>query len=62
MPPALRAHIKFKYYDFRHMIYLNERDLPKLKQNISDLIDAAIKPQPSAKESNANPAAHSPAP
>jgi len=62
LPPALRAHIDFKYYDSGHMIYLNEQDLPKLKQNIADLIDAAIKPQPSAKESNANPAAHSPAP
>ena len=53
LPPALRAHIDFKYYDSGHMIYLNEQDLPKLKQNIADLIDAAIKPQPSAhKESD----------
>ena len=62
LPTVLRGHIDFKYYDSGHMIYLNEQDLPKLKQNIADLIDAAIKPQPSAKESNANPAAHSPAP
>ena len=62
LPPALRAHIDFKYYDSGHMIYLNEKDLPKLKQNIADLIDAAIQPHPSAKESDANPAAHSPAP
>lgn len=55
LPPSLRGHIDFKYYDSGHMIYLNEQDLPKLKQNIAGLIDSAVKPQPTAKESNANP-------
>ena len=50
LPPDLRSHIDFKYYDSGHMIYLNDQELPKLKDNISGLIDATTKPQGSAKE------------
>ena len=45
LPANLRSRIHFKYYDSGHMIYLNERDLPKLKGNIADLIDATTKPR-----------------
>jgi len=50
LPPDLRSHIDFKYYDSGHMIYLNDQELPKLKDNIAGLIDATTKPQGSAKE------------
>jgi carboxypeptidase C (cathepsin A) len=45
LPPALRSRLSFKYYDSGHMIYLNEQDLPKLKSNVADLIDATTKPR-----------------
>jgi hypothetical protein len=32
------------------MIYLNDQELPKLKDNIAGLIDATTKPQGSARE------------
>jgi carboxypeptidase C (cathepsin A) len=50
LPPDLRSHIDFKYYDSGHMIYLNDQELPNLKDNIAGLIDATTKPQGSAKE------------
>ena len=50
LPADLRSHIQFEYYDSGHMIYLNERELPKLKGNIAVLIDATTKPQGNAKE------------
>jgi carboxypeptidase C (cathepsin A) len=42
LPPELRNHIHFQYYDSGHMIYLNESALPKLKANIASFIDSAI--------------------
>jgi len=50
LPAELRSHIDFKYYDSGHMIYLNEQELPKLKDNIAGLIDATTKLQSGAKE------------
>ena len=50
LPTDLRTHIDFKYYYSGHMIYLNEGELTKLKDNISGLIDATTKPQRCAKE------------
>jgi carboxypeptidase C (cathepsin A) len=50
LPPELRSHVTFKYYDSGHMIYLNEKDLPKLKGNIAELIDSTTKPAAAAKE------------
>ncbi len=50
LPENLRSHITFKYYDSGHMIYLNEQELPKLKDNIAGLIDSTTKPQSGAKE------------
>jgi carboxypeptidase C (cathepsin A) len=50
LPATLRSHITFKYYDSGHMIYLNAQELPKLKDNIAGLIDAATKPLDSTKE------------
>jgi len=43
LPADLRSHIDFKYYDSGHMIYLNEQELPKLKDNIAGLMDATTK-------------------
>jgi carboxypeptidase C (cathepsin A) len=45
LPEKLRANIALKYYDSGHMIYLNEQELPKLKRNVADLIDATTKSQ-----------------
>jgi carboxypeptidase C (cathepsin A) len=50
LPATLRSHITFKYYDSGHMIYLNAQELPKLKDNIAALIDAATKTLDSTKE------------
>ena len=50
LPENLRSHITFKYYDSGHMIYLNEQELPKLKDNIGSLIAATAKPQAGPKE------------
>ena len=50
LPPSTRSHIESKYYDSGHMIYLNNQELPKLRENIAGLIDATTKPQGSAKE------------
>ena len=50
LPPNLRSHIGFKYYQSGHMIYLNAQELPKLKDNIAGLIGATAKPQDSTKE------------
>jgi carboxypeptidase C (cathepsin A) len=43
LPGKLRSHIAFKFYDSGHMIYLNEQELPKLKENVANLIDAGTK-------------------
>jgi carboxypeptidase C (cathepsin A) len=45
LPPELRRHIDFKYYDSGHMIYLNDQELLKLKDNIAELIEATTKSQ-----------------
>jgi carboxypeptidase C (cathepsin A) len=45
LPSDLRSHIDFKYYDSGHMIYLNDQELPKLKDNIASLMDGTIKTQ-----------------
>jgi carboxypeptidase C (cathepsin A) len=50
LPPELRSHVTFKYYDSGHMIYLNEKELPKLKGNIVELIDSTTKPVAPTKE------------
>lgn len=50
LPPDARSHIESKYYDSGHMIYLNDQELPKLKDNIAGLIDATTKPQRTVKE------------
>jgi carboxypeptidase C (cathepsin A) len=44
LPPDLRSRIGFKYYQSGHMIYLNEKELPRLKANIAGFIDEALKP------------------
>lgn len=44
LPPDLRSRIDFKYYQSGHMIYLNEKELPRLKGNIAAFIDEATKP------------------
>jgi len=44
LPPDLRSRIGFKYYQSGHMIYLNEKELPRLKSNIAAFIDEAMKP------------------
>ncbi len=54
LPASLRGHIAFKYYDSGHMIYLNEQELPKLKDNIEDLIETTLNPQHGTKESPGN--------
>lgn len=50
LPAELRDHVTFKYYDSGHMIYLNEKDLPKLKENIARLIDTTTKPGNAGKD------------
>ena len=45
LPPELHRHIDFKYYDSGHMIYLNDQELLKLKDNIAGLIEATTKSQ-----------------
>jgi carboxypeptidase C (cathepsin A) len=49
LPADLRSHIDFRYYDSGHMIYLNDQELPKLKSNIAELIEAA-NPQGGTKQ------------
>ena len=44
LPPDLRSRIGFKYYQSGHMIYLNEKELPRLKANVAAFIDEATKP------------------
>lgn len=44
LPADLRSRIEFQYYRSGHMIYLNEKELPRLKANISSFIDSATKP------------------
>jgi carboxypeptidase C (cathepsin A) len=44
LPPDLRSRIEFQYYRSGHMIYLNEKELPRLKSNIAAFIDEATKP------------------
>ena len=41
LPPDLRKRIEFQYYRSGHMIYLNEKELPRLKANIAAFIDEA---------------------
>jgi carboxypeptidase C (cathepsin A) len=40
----LRSRIEFQYYRSGHMIYLNEKELPRLKANVATFIDEATKP------------------
>ncbi|MFZ0786111.1 MAG: hypothetical protein WA369_14080 [Candidatus Acidiferrales bacterium] len=44
LPANLRSRIEFEYYHSGHMIYLNEKELPRLKANIAGFIDEAAKP------------------
>jgi carboxypeptidase C (cathepsin A) len=44
LPANLRSRIHFEYYESGHMIYLNEKELPNLKNNIANFIDSATKP------------------
>jgi carboxypeptidase C (cathepsin A) len=44
LPANLRSRIHFEYYPSGHMIYLNEKTLPTLKENIAAFIDSATKP------------------
>jgi carboxypeptidase C (cathepsin A) len=44
LPANLRSRIHFEYYESGHMIYLNEKELPNLKNNIAAFIDSATKP------------------
>jgi carboxypeptidase C (cathepsin A) len=39
----LRSRIHFEYYESGHMIYLNEKELPTLKNNIASFIDSATR-------------------
>jgi carboxypeptidase C (cathepsin A) len=44
LPADLRGRIGFEYYHSGHMIYLNEKELPRLKANVAGFIDEAMKP------------------
>ena len=44
LPANLRSRIHFDYYASGHMIYLNEEELPKLKNNVANFVDSATKP------------------
>ncbi|HTX16683.1 MAG TPA: hypothetical protein VMD77_15390 [Candidatus Baltobacteraceae bacterium] len=44
LPADLRGRIEFQYYRSGHMIYLNEKELPRLKSNVAAFIDEATKP------------------
>lgn len=43
LPPSLRSNISLKYYDAGHMMYVRDDSLAKLKQNISEFLDLAVK-------------------
>jgi len=43
LPANLRSRIHFQYYQSGHMIYLNEKELPRLKSNVAAFIDSATK-------------------
>ncbi|HET7841864.1 MAG TPA: peptidase S10, partial [Terriglobia bacterium] len=43
LPPDLRKHIQFQYYDAGHMMYLKDDTLAKLKGNIATFIDSSSK-------------------
>ena len=44
LPGNARDRIQLNYYDAGHMMYLNEKDLAKLKANVGSFIDNAGKP------------------
>jgi carboxypeptidase C (cathepsin A) len=44
LPADLRSRIEFQYYRSGHMIYLNEKELPRLRSNVAAFIDEATKP------------------
>ncbi|HXJ15973.1 MAG TPA: peptidase S10 [Candidatus Polarisedimenticolia bacterium] len=44
LPATMRSRIHLDYYDSGHMIYLNEEELPKLKNNVANFIGGAAKP------------------
>jgi carboxypeptidase C (cathepsin A) len=39
LPAKLQSHIVEKYYDAGHMMYVNEAELAKLKENVGKFID-----------------------
>ncbi len=44
LPEKLQKNIDLQYYDAGHMMYVREDDLAKLKTNVANFIDSAVKP------------------
>ncbi|HZC66471.1 MAG TPA: peptidase S10, partial [Candidatus Dormibacteraeota bacterium] len=43
LPEKLQKNISLQYYDAGHMMYVRENDLAKLKTNVAEFIDNAVK-------------------